>query len=294
MSSRIYYDKRGLASPLPTTIDQAKRARSSLYKSEAACPTCGDHPRYVSNDKCMTCARIEAADFHAHAVGALRFTVVPAWFTGDAEDETEAYFVADELDPLIQNGQKPSRSKFISQEYRERLVAESKRWFGDDPARANPAVAHNAGFTFWARPEPCRKSGHFGARTIENACAYCEEGANRISPRQQAISDGQAWYTPATPCPRCNTLSKRYVAGGRCQGCAKETGAHQTTIDARQTPDSLFMQQAPDQVITRAQAKLWGMKVYRTGRPCNAGHAGYRYLSTGSCIQCLRGHASSH
>jgi hypothetical protein len=246
----------------------------------------------------MTCARIEAADFHAYAVGALRLTVVPAWFTGDAEDETEAYFVADELDERVQTGQKLSRSKFIPQAYRERLVSESERWFGTGPARTDPANAYDAGFTFWVSPDPCRKSGHFGVRTIKNACAYCEEGASRISPRQQAISDGQAWYTPATPCPRCNTLSQRYVAGGRCQGCAgesKETAPDaRQAIDARQTPDSLFMQQAPQQVITRAQAKLWGMKVYRTGRPCNAGHSGYRYLSTGSCIQCLRGKPSPH
>lgn len=39
------------------------------------------------------------------------------------------------------------------------------------------------------------------------------------SPRQVAIREGNKWYIPTEPCPRCHTLSERYVLNGRCKGC---------------------------------------------------------------------------
>lgn len=39
------------------------------------------------------------------------------------------------------------------------------------------------------------------------------------SPRQIAVREGNKWYIPTEPCPRCHTLSERYVLNGRCRGC---------------------------------------------------------------------------
>mgnify|MGYP006914385500 CR=1 FL=1 len=41
----------------------------------------------------------------------------------------------------------------------------------------------------------------------------------QTTPRAKAIAAGEKWYTPDEPCPKCGTLSPRYVANGRCKGC---------------------------------------------------------------------------
>ena len=41
----------------------------------------------------------------------------------------------------------------------------------------------------------------------------------KLTPRAKAVAAGAKWYTPDKPCPKCGTLSQRYVANGRCKGC---------------------------------------------------------------------------
>ncbi|MGL5282303.1 MAG: hypothetical protein ACRC8W_11270 [Plesiomonas shigelloides] len=40
------------------------------------------------------------------------------------------------------------------------------------------------------------------------------------SPRQRAIEAGEKWYLPDEPCGKCGQLAERYVANGKCRGCA--------------------------------------------------------------------------
>lgn len=42
-------------------------------------------------------------------------------------------------------------------------------------------------------------------------------------------------------------------------------------------------------VISKAIAKQFGYKTYYTGKPCINGHFSERYVSTGTCIECLNG-----
>jgi hypothetical protein len=44
-------------------------------------------------------------------------------------------------------------------------------------------------------------------------------------------------------------------------------------------------------VITRRDASRSGQKKFYTGKPCIHGHLSERYVTTGSCIECLRGTA---
>ena len=44
---------------------------------------------------------------------------------------------------------------------------------------------------------------------------------------------------------------------------------------------------APDLRLTRAEARVYGFPVYRTGGRCKVGHE-WRYTSTASCVECLR------
>jgi hypothetical protein len=44
--------------------------------------------------------------------------------------------------------------------------------------------------------------------------------------------------------------------------------------------------------ITRAEAKSLGLTRYQTGIPCRRGHRAERYVSTGNCVECVRGAAA--
>lgn len=46
-------------------------------------------------------------------------------------------------------------------------------------------------------------------------------------------------------------------------------------------------------LIGRTQALMEGRKFYFSGKPCRRGHVAQRYCSTGACVVCQRGHATS-
>jgi len=59
-------------------------------------------------------------------------------------------------------------------------------------------------------------------------------------------------------------------------------------LDARRTPDTDLMSRCPDMIISKADAASLGFKVFRTGKPCLRGHTGWRYVSSGACVECVR------
>lgn len=137
---------------------------------------------------------------------------------------------------------------------------------------------------FYVGVEACPTCGGLNLRRVEtDECLSCK--LKPISPRQQAIKDGKLWYRPAKPCAICQTYSERRVNNGECQECTRRTSGSK---DGRATPGSELMRSQPDTILTKKQAKFMGIKVYRTGRPCRNGHTGWRYVSTNSCIGCLR------
>src|ERR1022692_2680342 len=46
-------------------------------------------------------------------------------------------------------------------------------------------------------------------------------------------------------------------------------------------------EEKPDMILSRADAKLWGVLRYRTGESCTNGHKDWRYISNGCCVSCL-------
>ena len=145
----------------------------------------------------------------------------------------------------------------------------------------SPSEAIAAGHDLYVHYQGCNVAGHFGIMTVEGECYFCKQEKNKPSPRKQAIADGKSWYIPINPCKSCGTHAERSVHNGQCKGCDGE-------LDQRETPDSLMMKASPDLVISRSDARDHGFKVFRTGKECRRGHNGYRYVSTGSCIECLR------
>jgi hypothetical protein len=39
--------------------------------------------------------------------------------------------------------------------------------------------------------------------------------------------------------------------------------------------------------MTRNEARISGLKLYYTGKPCRRGHDAYRYTTSGTCTQCV-------
>jgi len=315
---RSYQDGKGNFHPVPYGKEDAKRYRNSRYESGVKCPVCNHTGiRYTHTDTCIHCARLNAIDLYAYAVGAMRFIVVPEEYRGG---EISTYF------PRGGYG-----DRVINQAYMDEIKQLHELLGGQIPTPVNTKQAIEMGLELWVRSEPCPRSGHYGIRTLKGHCYFCELERNTKSPRQIAMAASETWYTPTEPCPKCNTLSERRVNDGKCSGChpnIRKSGdrsprqaaiaAGQTwyipdtpckhcgtlaernihngqckdcmtpTMDGRRSPDSIMMEAQPDMIISRDQARKLGLKVFRTGEPCTRGHVGFRYVSTGSCIKCLR------
>lgn len=144
--------------------------------------------------------------------------------------------------------------------------------------------AIRAGCSWYVPNDPCPNCGRRAEKRVDNGqCAGCKSASRKQSPRQGAIRAGRKWYTPTQPCTRCGQIAEKRVDNGQCRGCS-DTAPSAT--DGRGTPDSVMMREAPDMVVDRETARATGLKVYRTGKLCRRGHCGFRYVSTGQCLDC--------
>lgn len=136
--------------------------------------------------------------------------------------------------------------------------------------------------------DPCPQYGHVVVSDQHNKvkCIQCE---SVIKPREQALLDCHDTYLSTSPCTKCKLHSVRDVADGKCHACGYVPGNKNGKDDKRVTPDTIMMRDAPDTIVSREDAESYGFKVYRTGQPCRRGHTGWRYVSTGNCIDCLKG-----
>jgi hypothetical protein len=167
------------------------------------------------------------------------------------------------------------------------VVDKGKRMVADMSPRQRAIIE---GKQWYIPTTPCKTCGELAERNVAtgrcSSCMVANKGKRRVvnmSPRKKAIIEGQRWYIPTTPCKTCGELAERKVATGACSNCINRDE------DGRATPESELMRTEPNAIISKEQAKMLGLKVYRTGRPCNKGHTGWRYVSTNSCIDCLRG-----
>jgi len=82
-----------------------------------------------------------------------------------------------------------------------------------------------------------------------------------------------------TPCKKRPHYGVKIL--GKCYECQQSKNKPSET--------TIMMRDNPDMIITRNDAKLYGLKVYRTGKECKKGHKAFRYVTTGNCIDCIRG-----
>lgn len=138
---------------------------------------------------------------------------------------------------------------------------------------------------YWASPELNPYCGHPRKLTLGGKCAFCAE-AKQSNPRTVALRSGAVWYQPreTDPCPQGHVAPRR-VANGSCQLCENER--KEKLQQARAESAQQINKICPDMIISKENARGLGFKVFRTGEPCRAGHTGWRYVSTGGCLECM-------
>jgi len=175
-------------------------------------------------------------------------------------------------------------------------------WVQGDPSRpdvwsTDPQTSIILGLDWYygspSHPIMCPHGPHLRKTSIiTGRCVECEKDAVyfkslKKGPRAIARAAGERYYTPAEPCPACGTAAQRHVVTNGCTGCHK--AASEPAVDARRSPSQTFAKENPDFILSRESAVDMGFTLFRTGERCRRGHAGWRYVSTGNCLECLRG-----
>ena len=100
-----------------------------------------------------------------------------------------------------------------------------------------------------------------------------------VTTREQAADLGENSYYRETVCSDGPHFVQPHIKTGRCVRCEqdkkKARGGH--------------MDNFPEMVIEREEAASIGWSTYRTGEPCKRGHVGWRYVTNGGCLMCMRG-----
>lgn len=60
----------------------------------------------------------------------------------------------------------------------------------------------------------------------------------------------------------------------------------QEKVDGRVSTSMEMARNFPDLKISKKEAVGMNLTIYRTGRACKYGHASWRYVSNGACLQC--------
>lgn len=118
--------------------------------------------------------------------------------------------------------------------------------------------------------------------------ATCQTSDPGLTPPEAlALIHGQG-----LPLPVKSSQGRIYVAPvkNQCNHVGLKIEAYCALCHVHGAPDSTarFMKLNPSLVVSRAEALGFGFKVYRTGLPCRRGHTGFKYVSTGACIECLK------
>jgi len=131
--------------------------------------------------------------------------------------------------------------------------------------------------------DPCLTHGHVRVsdRVKHDKCVECTK---LDKPREQATLDGRDTYVSTSPCQGCQDITVRRTDDASCTACDYIPKSDSNVI----TPDAMLMRDTPDIVMSKDNARDMGFKVYRTGTTCKRGHTGWRYVSTGNCIDCIK------
>lgn len=250
----MFYFPDGRPSKYPTCYEHGVEKRSKLYDDGEKCSICGMTLRYTSTKSCFNCGRLTAMSFKM------------------LHDERTDLF---DTDPDTGEGRfkvTPSMVFTVDADTMQEMRELSDEIRGDN--------------AYQVTGQPCKKGPHFGVKRL-GTCYQCDIEKRRPSARQAALRAGLNWYMPEKPCKHCGEIAEKRVSDGKCSACFPAD--RRTRSERTETPDQVFMRENPDMVLGKEEAEMCGLKVYRTGNACRHGHTGWRYISTGNCIECLKG-----
>lgn len=241
----------GTWGPHPDIRKDAVRLKHKLYGAKISCPSCGFRAfRFTTTDNCIMCQRFK--------IDLIRYY-----------SQTRRY---------------DTWPKHID----KRLVEDRKMM--DEVVELADAVTAGK---FILGGEPCKTHGHIPLSVKGRpGCHHCDTMGTL---KQQAHDAGAEHYVVTSPCRGCGDHTLRNTADDSCVECGyipysnKPERDRRTAAERTETPDQVFMRENPDMVLGKDEAEMCGLKVYRTGNACRKGHAGWRYISTGNCIECLKG-----
>lgn len=152
----------------------------------------------------------------------------------------------------------------------------------DDPGRQNSRVVWPGGA--WEELGTLTEAAFYEALKLLGVTAPAQYPVavtpGRITTKGPGRYDSA--YVSPMPCDHGHVGAK--IGQGHCLVCLQEEtarGGMHAQIDA-------LMYGAPELELSRAMASRYGLPVYRSGRGCAHGHSGWRYVSTASCVECLR------
>lgn len=259
--TKLLRNSDGQPISMPEGIEDAKRYNRPHYDCGEECDICVSRgftgllsrKRYTYNGKCVHCARIDAIELHAYVRYEAYIDLLPS---GDLE-----YGIS-----------RTGVKRVITREYCDYLDSVGIL-FGHKPCPTSIQEAIKDGHELYIRDEPCAKEGHLGVTTLKGDCYYCNQIAD--AEKEVRIAKGEL---------------KLQAAKERLEERVAKRELKLQKEDGRLTADSIMMKACPDLIISRVDARGLGVGVYRTGEECRRGHKGFRYVSSGNCIFCLRGH----
>lgn len=296
---KLFRLTNGQLGPHPDDRNESARIRHRFYIADCKCDICKTSSlRFTKSDNCMMCQRykIEVTRYYSKFSDDElnnQVTLFPE-HVPDQYNDAEILKEAVEMRKLLVSGQGfRLHNEPCKQHGHIHISKDSVGTCWQCKQMEKPqdeAVKRND--PFYVASGPCGGCRDITLRHATNrecvSCGYVPStgrlSSPTDSPRQTAIANGEKWYMPIDPCPKCATVSLKRVDNGICQGCNPPA-----ETDQRETPDSIMMRENPDMIISREDARAFDMKVYRTGNPCTHGHHAWRYVSTGNCIECLRG-----
>ena len=280
-----YFNENGVAGWFPWGADAARRAKKGVYSSLAGCDICGQRgyiTRYVRDDSCRNCLQTAWAKAFQEVTRApgehmLSVPTSPA----AAMSEGLTYWYKDDY-ALCEKNPHP-KARHVDH---GRCVACTGEKDGHQRQYAKDHADDHYNSTF-----PCVKCNFERYWTDTGKCATChprvkkspnmsasrvfmEASPDAIVSREMATLMGIKVFRDGSQCRRGHDGFRRL--NGQCLGCIN--GEPSRPVNETTAPSGM----------KRTEATKSGYRLYNTGTPCQRGHTGPRYTSTGNCKECLK------
>lgn len=287
----------------PWSLDEARAYGYPMWCRDEPCPRCGQkYPLfYVRSGLCQGCAY---RDFNDYFALKHRGTPLP-------DREPRVYVVSEEY-PFTgmqlcphgphSNEADPATGECLgcARELGKVSLTPAVQMLKEAGAWLSREQAQEAGYTLYLGGS-CGKD-HPGWRYCSTGrCYHCvhpkiDDGKGFTL--EESLDLGRARYYSYERLP-CKHFGWRRTLDGGCEECArprphvgrppsqvpKEEKSMRGPKRSGKVDPSL---EDPEMIISRDDAHMLGYRIFRTGKECLNGHAGWRRVDSGACVECMK------